>query len=176
MGCGDDLGAATGPAEVAAEDGVQGLRPQPPGLSGRLTLAQGRQRHIQMSDESARLGPQDRAVTQQVDQRGPCVHATNVSNAASSPSSTPAPSTSPVIPPRRTLKNHPAPRAARRATARASSPTHPDTTPAIVAAPTRAAHTSQVLSPALKSAPCPEARAGGKHRPRMAGVARPIAG
>src|SRR3989442_15744415 len=56
-----------------------------------------------MPDEAPRLGAHHLAVAEQGDQRGTCVHAETVRSTANSASSTAAPRTSPVTPPRRVV-------------------------------------------------------------------------
>src|SRR5207237_368827 len=105
MGPADDLAGPPGAGQIAGEQGAELHGREAGGLSGALTLTQRRQRHVEMSDESSRLGEDDLAVAEEIDQRPRCDHADTVRRPASSAISIAAPSTSPVIPATPAAKN-----------------------------------------------------------------------
>ena len=116
---------AAGALEIARVERADAEPGQPACLRRALRLAGRRERHVEVADEASRVGADDLAVAEQIDQTRAYGHADTVSSTASSALSTPAPSTSPVIPPRRGAMTAPIASAATSPTATTATPRPP---------------------------------------------------
>src|SRR5215813_10977161 len=101
MRAADDLAAMPRAHEIARVERGDRRTTEPARLGATLRLTVRGQRHVEMADEAPRIGLRHFAVAQEIDHSRACVHAETVTRTASSLSSTPAPSTSPVTPPMR---------------------------------------------------------------------------
>src|SRR5438067_924563 len=176
MGPADDLAGPPGAGQIAGEQGAELHGREAGGLSGALTLTQRRQRHVEMSDESSRLGEDDLAVAEEIDQRPRCDHADTVRRPASSAISIAAPSTSPVIPATPAAKNRVTTSALATETTTTTIPSTRSATMATTRAIDSAIGAARAPTPAPNAAPCPSDFAGANRRASRGDVARATTG
>src|SRR5882724_4866422 len=172
----DDCAGSPGADQIAGEYGAELHRRQAGGLSDALALAQRRKRHVEMADESPRLGEDDLAVAEQIDQRPRCDHADTVRRPASSAISIAAPSTSPVIPATRAAKKRVTTSALATETTTTTIPSTRSATMATTRAMDSAIGAARAPTPAPNAAPCPSDFAGANRRASKDGVARATPG
>src|SRR5438876_7708714 len=172
----DDLAGPPGTDEIAGEHRGELYRGEPGGLRGALSLAQRRERDVEVADEAARLGQLHLPVPEEVDQRARCDHADTVRRPASSATSIAAPRTSPVIPERRDAKNRVRASAPRTEIAKTATPMAWSAARATTSAVARAIGAARPLTLAPNATPRPSDFAAGNRRTRRGGVARAITG
>src|SRR2546426_6406280 len=176
MGRADDLAGPPGTLQIAREDRGHLDRGEPGCLGGALALAPRRERHVEVTDEPARLGEHDLTVPEEVDQAASRDHADTVRRPASSAISIAAPRTSPVIPATRVATNRATATALKRETAITRTPSERSAIAATSSARVSAIGAARTLTLALNAAPNPSVFAAGNNSASSGGVARATTG
>src|SRR5262245_38440265 len=172
----DDLARSPGSREVTRVERGQLHRRQARRLRSALALAQRRERHVEVPDESPRLGQHHLAVAEEIDQRARCDHADTVRRPVSSAISIAAPSTSPVIPDTREAKKRASASALKTETTRTTRPSARNAAIATTRAIESAMGAARAPTLTVNAAPCPSCFAGENTRASSGGVARATAG